>query len=55
MVHFILVAVRLVNEGESPVKGRVEVQISGTWGTICDKGFDDRDAAVMCSMLGFSR
>ena len=52
---FILVDLRLVNGGSHPRQGRVEIKINGIWGTICDDGFDDRDAAVICSMLGFNR
>ena len=47
--------IRLVDGGGIPTHGRVEIQINGTWGTICDDGFDQRDAAVICSMMGFSR
>ncbi|XP_052268664.1 neurotrypsin-like [Dreissena polymorpha] len=43
----------LVN-GTSSQSGRVEVEYRGRWGTICDDGFDDLEAKVICNMLGFS-
>lgn len=32
--------------------GRLEVQIDGTWGSVCDYNFDIEDAAVVCQQLG---
>ncbi|KAL5011266.1 hypothetical protein ScPMuIL_009817 [Solemya velum] len=46
--------VRLAGTGSGRTQGRVEVQIQGVWGTICDDDFDSRDARVLCRMLGLN-
>jgi len=48
---FIFVA-RLVGSNTTS-EGRLEVYHSGTWGTVCDNGFTDTAARVVCNMLGF--
>lgn len=47
-------AIRLAG-GQEPNEGRVEICVNNQYGTICDDSWDDRDAAVVCAQLGFSR
>ena len=45
-------AVRLRN-GYLTGEGRVEICINNAWGTVCDDGWDDADASVVCRDLGY--
>ena len=47
--------VRLMHDGVSKSRGRLEIFYKGIWGTVCDRQFDFLDAPVVCRMLGFKR
>ena len=44
--------VRLVG-GNSHKEGRLEVYYNGRWGTVCNTGWDDNNANVVCAQLGY--
>ena len=44
--------IRLVG-GSYQWEGRVEIFLSGAWGTVCDDGASRSDAIVVCRQLGY--
>ena len=47
-------ATRLAGEGADGLSRRVEVCLDDFWGTVCDDGWDMRDATTVCRQLGLS-
>ena len=45
-------SIRLVG-GRGNFEGRIDVNYDGQWGSVCGLGFDDKDAVVVCRMMGF--
>lgn len=45
--------VRLTH-GSTPSEGTVEIYVEGSWRTICDNDFGDKEADVVCRMLGYT-
>ncbi|WAR22473.1 DMBT1-like protein [Mya arenaria] len=43
-----------LSDGGDPQMGRVELQVEGQWGKICEDAFDVNDAAVFCRMMGLN-
>ena len=45
---------RLV-DGPNVREGRLEVCLNNAWGTVCNRGFSDDEAVVVCVEQGFDR
>ena len=40
--------------GTTYTEGRMEICLSGEWGTVCDQMWDVMDGTVVCRQLGFA-
>ena len=41
-------------DGKKETEGRLEVLYEGEWGNVCDDGFNNNGASVVCRSLGLS-
>ena len=41
-------------EGSTTLEGRVEICLNSVWGTVCDDGWGNTDASIVCRQLGLS-
>ena len=48
----ITIIVRLI-DGGSYNEGRLEVYYNGIWGTVCNDGWDNKYASLVCAQLGY--
>ena len=39
--------------GEEEYEGRVEICVNGIWGTVCDDGWGNSEAEIVCNQLGY--
>lgn len=46
------IPVRLLGGNKTNLEGRLQVKISGKWGTVCNYGWTINDAALVCHQLG---
>jgi len=49
---FFLKTVKLLH-GFAPYAGQVAVNHRGAWGAVCENGWDEKDALVVCRELGY--
>ncbi|KAK6180370.1 hypothetical protein SNE40_012539 [Patella caerulea] len=42
-----------ISRGDGKSTGKLQVYQNGEWGTVCEAGFDDKDATVACKVLGY--
>ena len=52
LVHCKHGSIRLAGSSD-PLRGRVEVCVNGTWGSVCNDYWHNNDARVVCRQLGF--
>lgn len=41
-----------LEDGKDTLEGRVEVEIDGEWGTICNKGWTEQNSVIVCNQMG---